>query len=370
MTSPIRTLILMSTLALIAPLSAANDDGLQVHVESVSLVPMLLPDELARALAEIESQYVSYSGFVIIPLRDRAPSLNPSDRAAVETFERDLQAAIQNFDGREYQPYNSPQQYADLVNEMEVLLDDGRASLDQALIAELQRIESSYSGISGFALIGLAQEGQALIDGSTPSARDSTAPKGGFAGEAGRATEDPEIDEADERAFWASYNEALEGYSRQVVAESEEPENPFAEMTVALQEVHDRFFSGSGSNDQLTVTLVIENHSQRPATIRQRARMRILGDSNIDVSLSTMGSTTLQGYEVSTISFTSEPLADMDTRVASDIRIAVRDDAGAVVAVQDAGGQALTARTRLGSGDAGMSDEQLEDALDAALGGG
>jgi hypothetical protein len=367
MTSTIRNLLIASAVTFLAPLSAA-DNSLQVHVESVSLTPMLQPAELARALGDVESEYVSYSGFVIIPLRDRAPSLNPADRAAVDQFEMDLLAAIAEFDGRDYQPYNSPQQYADLVSDMEALRDEDPA-LDGTLIAAIRRLESEYSGISGFALINLTQRGDELMLNASPAARNNTAPKGGYSGgDSDRA--DDGVSDADARSFWRTFDEALEGYRQQVVAESEEPENPYIEMTAALQGIHERFFSSSGSNDQLTVTLVIENHSQRPATIRPRGRMRILGSENIDVNLSTRGATTLQGYEVSTISFTSDPLSEMDSRMASDIRIAIHDDAEAVIAVQDAGGAAVTTRTRLGSGVDGMADELLDDALDAALGDG
>jgi hypothetical protein len=359
MTSPARKLITTLALLIAAPLAAAPADGLRILVESAELVPILQPEELTQQLSAIESEYSAYTGFTVISLRDQASSLNPADSTAVDAFRRELDAAIQSFDGNEYTPYNSPQNYAELVAELEALRGSGSGPVESSLLDEIQRIEDTYVSISGFGLINLVTTGRSLVGATTGG--DGGSGKGGGRRSDGGA--------GDTSGFWADFDAALENYYDQAQQATQQPEAPYADLTERLRQVRSDFFATSGGNDQLSVRLVIENHDQQPITISDRARIRILTDAPRDLVLDTSaGAIALQGFESRTIAFVSGPLSEFGSRAAADIRIGVHDGVAAVIAIRDSGGQTYTARTRLGSGDAEATDDALKDALDAADG--
>jgi len=376
MNTSIRTCLLTSALMLMAPLHAASADGLNIFVESSALRPVVQKAELGRELQAVESQFSAYTGFTVIQLGQVLEQIDIDDPAALAAFGQQLESAIAEYDGREYESYgsnSSPEAWTGLVDALDALSDRADGTLDLATLDRLQEIENQYVSITGFALIGLIQQGRELLaSAGRPGSGTESGPKGGT-----QRHDEPAQMTVDAESFWYDYGSATESFRTNTMniehddeAEAEAEGNPYDEITARLIAIHAAYFGSGGSDDRLVLSLVVENHGQTPSTIASRARIRILGRNPQDLDLDAGGALALQGFQSGRISFSSTPLSAQDRRVVDAIRVAVRDGAEAVIAVQDSAGRTHTARFRLGAAGVAATDEALQDALDAALNGG
>lgn len=356
-----RTILTLATgLALLtaAPASAAE---LELSLGTVRLGSVLEPGELRRELAAIESEYVAYSGMRIINLRDRAPQLDPEDARAVAEFASELAMAADYYRSQEGSASNwgtpDVSEYEGMVVAL-IELRDSTRSVDRVFIDGMRYVEDVYSHISGFGILNLIDQAEELqrAGGGTLKGFGSATP-------------------ADDSAFWRDYDEVLDGYEQRVneVAEQQRTpqSDPYVELADQVADVHARYFGGGDSGRaQVVMELIIENQERTPRTFRPTALMRVLDSGARDLVMSTGGGTrVLQGYEGTTLIYSSEPLDELGRVDEAAVRDAFRSGASVLVALEDVDGNVYTVRGALASADPEDVRDRLSDILDAASGG-